>query len=348
MEKAPLLYLENSNTVPKYEFLPYCSKCGTVASTIQLFSDSGKWYLIYHGTDSESGRGNDITTDESNAIIAGFMEPYIGEMIGAAGFYDDGGFCLKCCKFYCPTHWNISTTGGGVCPEGHFKSLDPHWSPDSFEEKVEIVEASLKGDEVDSNYQPSKSAAERLKVSFRENEATADAEYQRLRCQLDPKDSQFGNNVNELFLTAGIDRMGGLGKKIALLTYLVENELVPVLSEAVKFYPEPVEMFSLVSIYMDDPQAIVLLTTVLEYEVIKYPDDQMVIAQAKAFLYPIDVMLEMDRNDPAEAEKSWNSGSESQPEALTERENAHCLFRLINLKVKQNLRVNSHSPDLGK
>ena len=75
MEKAPLLYLENSNTVPKYEFLPYCSKCGTVASTIQLFSDSGKWYLIYHGTDSESGRGNDITTDESNAIIAGFMEP---------------------------------------------------------------------------------------------------------------------------------------------------------------------------------------------------------------------------------------------------------------------------------
>ncbi len=120
----------NPNTVPQYEFRPRCSKCGAVASTIQLFSDSGKWRLIYHGSDSGSGSGVDVTPDEASAIITGFTEPYLREKIRAADFYDDGGFCLKCSKFYCPTHWNISTTGGGWCPEGHFKSLDPHWSPD--------------------------------------------------------------------------------------------------------------------------------------------------------------------------------------------------------------------------
>lgn len=167
-----------------------------------------------------------------------------------------------------------------------------------------------------------------------------EAEYQRLHGQLDPKDPQFGNKVHELFQAAEIDRMGGLGKKIALLTYLVENELAPALPGAIKFHPEPLHMFSLVSIYMDDPQAVKLLPTVLEYEVIKYPDDQMAMAQAEAFGGPIVVRLEMDRNDPAEAEKRWQSGRELQPEAHSNRENAHRLFRLVELKAKRNHRVN--------
>lgn len=150
----------NTNTVPQYEFRPGCSKCGAVASTIQLFSDSGKWRLIYEGLDSGSGSGTDVTPDQASAIIAGFTEPYLRDKIRAAGFYDDCGFCMKCNKFYCPTHWNISTTGGGRCPEGHFKSLDPHWSPDdSFLEEWKIAEASLKG-EADYNYRAAKSAAE--------------------------------------------------------------------------------------------------------------------------------------------------------------------------------------------
>ena len=334
MEKVTLLNLENSNAAPQYEFLSHCSTCGAVASKIQLFSVSGKWRLIYQGSDSGNGSGSEITPDESSAIIAGFTEPFPGEKIRAAGFYDDGGFCLKCSKFYCPTHWNISTTGGGCCPEGHFKSLDPHWSPASSEEKEESVEASLEGGESDSNYLAAKSAAECLKVIFKENDTKADAEYQRLHSQLDPQDPLFGNRVHELFLAAGNDRMGGLGKKIALLTYLIENELAPTLPGAVNFHPEPLQMFSLVSVYMDDPQAIGLLTTVLEYEVIKYPDDQIAMAQAQAFLHPIEVMLEMNRNDPAEAEKSWQSGRESQPEAHSEQENAHRLFRLIELKAR--------------
>ena len=126
-----------------------------------------------------------------------------------------------------------------------------------------------------------------------------------------------------------------LAKKLALLTYLVENELAPVLPGALNFHPEPVQMFALVSIYMDDPQALGLLTSVCEYEVAKYPDDQMAAAQAEAFRRPIEAMLEASRQDPAEAEKRWQSGREWQPEAHAERETAHLLFRLIESKAKR-------------
>jgi hypothetical protein len=120
-----------TNKGPTYEFQPLCSKCGKVASTIQLFNDSGKWRLVYEGSDAGSGpSGDEITPEAARAMITGFTQPYTKQGVRAAGFYDDGGFCLECRQFYCPTHWNISTTGGGTCPKGHFKSLDPHWSPD--------------------------------------------------------------------------------------------------------------------------------------------------------------------------------------------------------------------------
>jgi len=119
------------NKKPTHEFRPACAMCGGVASTIQLFNESGKWRLVYEGSDAGSGGppGDEITPEAAQAIIKGFAKPYTTEGIRAADFYDDGGFCLECRHFYCPTHWNISTTGGGTCPKGHFKSLDPHWSP---------------------------------------------------------------------------------------------------------------------------------------------------------------------------------------------------------------------------
>lgn len=115
---------------PQLEFRPRCSKCGAPASTIELYDDSGKRQLVYSGPGGSSGSGVDITPERARAIIIGFTEPYLKENIRASDFYDDGGFCLQCSQFYCAKHWNISSTGGGTCPEGHFKSLDPHWSPD--------------------------------------------------------------------------------------------------------------------------------------------------------------------------------------------------------------------------
>lgn len=117
--------------IPTHEFRPLCSKCGEVASTFQLFNEFGKWRLVFEGSCAGNGSsGDEITYEHALAIIAGFTEPYSEQGIRSAGFFDDGGYCLECCKFYCSKHWHISTTGGGACPKGHFKSLDPLWSPE--------------------------------------------------------------------------------------------------------------------------------------------------------------------------------------------------------------------------
>lgn len=120
-----------SEVTTRHNFNPACTVCGRAASKIQLFTIDGVWKLIYEGPDSGSGSGGvEIGPDSASAIISGFTEPYSKEKIRAADLYDDGGFCLECSKFYCWTHWNVSTTGGGRCPNGHFKSLDPHWDPE--------------------------------------------------------------------------------------------------------------------------------------------------------------------------------------------------------------------------
>lgn len=60
--------------------------------------------------------------------------PVTFEAVRAAGFYDDLGFCAECGVPYCPTHWTVSPGGYGRCPAGHGKSLDPHWSPDDYDD----------------------------------------------------------------------------------------------------------------------------------------------------------------------------------------------------------------------
>lgn len=109
---------------------PHCAACGRTAATLELSEDSGGWLLRYSGPGGSNGGGDCIPAERAAAIRKAFTPPYAAATIKAAGFYDDAGFCVPCGKFYCPRHWNISSTGGGRCPEGHFKSLDPHWSPD--------------------------------------------------------------------------------------------------------------------------------------------------------------------------------------------------------------------------
>ncbi len=110
-----------------------CSTCGVPAAELDLFEKSGQWHLRYSGACGSNGRGDPITAERAQKILAAFSEPYESAQIHAAGLYDDAGFCTTCEKFYCGTHWQVSPTGGGRCPAGHFKSLDPHWHPDSGE-----------------------------------------------------------------------------------------------------------------------------------------------------------------------------------------------------------------------
>ena len=121
------LLTPRSNTVV---FEPRCSLCGRPSATIRIVREDGGARLIYDGPGGSRGRGGLSITDATmDAIAAAFVPPYERAKVKAAEFYDDAGFCESCESFYCPTHWNISSTGGGTCPQGHFKSLDPHWHP---------------------------------------------------------------------------------------------------------------------------------------------------------------------------------------------------------------------------
>lgn len=109
---------------------PRCAVCERLAASIGVLEVSGSWRLKYSGPGGSNGSGDLISAERARAIRAAFVQPYEKSRIRAAGFYDDAGFCAECGKFYCADHWKVSSTGGGTCPAGHFKSLDPHWSPD--------------------------------------------------------------------------------------------------------------------------------------------------------------------------------------------------------------------------
>jgi hypothetical protein len=116
---------------PVIEILnPVCSCCGGASAVVELLTDEEGVRLIYSGPGGSNGsKGDRISPDRAKAIRDAFSAPYSADAIGATGFHDDAGFCKPCAKFYCENHWNVSDSGAGVCPEGHFKSLDPHWSP---------------------------------------------------------------------------------------------------------------------------------------------------------------------------------------------------------------------------
>lgn len=110
--------------------LPRCAECGAETVRLELSQGSDDWHMRYVGTSGAgNGAGDAISAQRAQAILAALEPPYQAEEIRAAGFYDDLGFCVPCGKFYCPTHWQVSSTGAGTCPAGHFKSLDPHWHP---------------------------------------------------------------------------------------------------------------------------------------------------------------------------------------------------------------------------
>lgn len=133
---------------------PLCATCGEPATFVELvppgllphdfetwpedlclvyskfYGGHDKWHFIYRGIEGANGCGDDIDAERAAQIARAFAEPYTFAKVHGAGFYDDAGFCGACGKPYCSQHWNVSSTGYGTCPEGHGKSLDPHWYPD--------------------------------------------------------------------------------------------------------------------------------------------------------------------------------------------------------------------------
>jgi len=106
-----------------------CAECGATATEVLLEGTHGRWHFRYGGIEAGNGAGDEITYEHAAQISSAFTEPLDYDRVRTAGLFDDAGFCEKCRVAYCFEHWD-SSDGYGTCPNGHGKSLDPHWSPD--------------------------------------------------------------------------------------------------------------------------------------------------------------------------------------------------------------------------
>ena len=135
---------------------PACVVCGSPGARIELvapgelpaewerwdsdrresfrrYRDDDQWWLLLEGIVAGNGLGDAITAERAARIAEAFGAPHSYDRVHGAGFYDDAGFCATCGVPYCSRHWHVTRSGYGYCPEGHGKSLDPHWSPEDFD-----------------------------------------------------------------------------------------------------------------------------------------------------------------------------------------------------------------------
>lgn len=109
---------------------PQCAVCGQAATRAELKRDHAGWHFSYSGITSGNGTGDAVDDERAALLTEAFTQPFNFDLMRTAGLYDNAGYCEECGVAYCYTHWRTSTSGFGQCPQGHGKSLDPHWSPD--------------------------------------------------------------------------------------------------------------------------------------------------------------------------------------------------------------------------
>lgn len=127
-----------------------CSACGSVATSVEitppeaspnswerrsprtqaLLSDRrspAAWWFGYDGIEGGNGGGDPIPEHRAREFLRlRYDDEYAA--VQQLDLYDEAGYCDGCRKPYCRRHWNLSR-GVGTCPEGHRRSLDPHWHP---------------------------------------------------------------------------------------------------------------------------------------------------------------------------------------------------------------------------
>lgn len=122
----------NLNEIHMAQLQPRCVVCSGVTATLRLVSRPPVIYFIYSAPGGGNGvDGDRILPSQAERLVAAFKEPYDRAKIEAAGLYDDAGYCRSCQAFYCSEHWEVTASGGGTCPNGHFKEYRSHWSPES-------------------------------------------------------------------------------------------------------------------------------------------------------------------------------------------------------------------------
>ncbi|HEU4734177.1 MAG TPA: FlgO family outer membrane protein [Kofleriaceae bacterium] len=188
--------------------------------------------------------------------------------------------------------------------------------------------------DADPNYRAAKTATERLRVIFQRADAEKAAEVDRLWKALDPKAPDFAQKVDELFRNLSDAHADQLKKKVALLTMMVQRDLTPVVVPGLSRVA--IEINGLASRFVQHPDAETLIPPVCEYLIGRYPKDQVVASQCRAYLNVIDVMAKQDRA----ARRKWWDDSWANPKLDWEQAlkaatpDILALFKLCGQKAK--------------
>ena len=154
--------------------------------------------------------------------------------------------------------------------------------------------------DADPNYQAAKTASERLNVIFQRSDAAKSAEIDAMRKSLDPKAPDFAQKVDALLMKLDSSDAAQLRQKVALLTYLAENDLTP--QTIPQFSRVELEVSSLLSRFDDAPDSRALIPPVCEYLVSRFPTSQSAEPMCRQRMKLIDIMEKMD---PESRRKRW-------------------------------------------
>lgn len=195
--------------------------------------------------------------------------------------------------------------------------------------------------DLDPNYAAARTHLGRMKAVAGAVEKRKDESRARMVAdakRLDPKSGTYGIDIHNVFIGLGTPDAASLPYILELLTWLVTNDLHPVVvSGPIKTYPVALNLAVLVSTYMMDPQTVNLLPPVLEWLLITYPDDQ---ALTGTNLKDLPKQIEdaiLRAKDPALA-KVWNEQFSTpgyHKPFGDHRAEAQKLFKLVASKLKK-------------
>ncbi len=155
--------------------------------------------------------------------------------------------------------------------------------------------------DADPNYKAAKNATERLKVIFeRDDSAKADA-YAGLRKMLDPKAPDFASKVDKLLSSLESSDSEQLRKKVELLTWLAERDLLPSTPGMSRV---PSEALGIAYRFTDDPGQWDVIPRVCEYFISHYPNEDY----PKSYCRGLIKSIEYSRKNRSvtEAQKKWD------------------------------------------
>jgi len=224
---------------------------------------------------------------------------------------------------------------------------NPTQSFDAWQKYSAGLDAKDRGDEAearrlfqaaldaDPSYQAARTATERLKVIFQREDSAKAAEIDKVWKSLDPKAPDFAQKVDDLLAQLSSGDTTQLRQKVALLRYLAERDLAP--SSTAGFSRVAVEVNSLISRFLDAPDAGELLPPVCEYLIGRYPNDKGVPSQCKVYLQVIEGLAKVDAAARKKAyDEKWKDPKLDWEVALkAAMPDIFGLFRLYGQKVRR-------------